>query len=226
MLYEVVEKHQAHHKVKMILLRNVDDYGKKGQVVEVEWLSAHKHLLLPGFAVHHTEENCDKYRDILIPEGVEVWSSPSAQTFFNFFSKRVFDVSMNISNQWVIEPWHIRATLRRHKVWCKEEDIEIPGGRIEGPDPGLEGKEFVALLTVNNKEKLHLRCRIHHVGEGQQLTKAWYLRPAEPVWEEERQTLLDMNKAPPNKNMREVKEYQGLVQHYDKWKAEREERLA
>ena len=93
----------------MILLRNVDDYGKKGlvkprqlvvrvlslllplislgQVVEVEWLSAHKHLLLPGFAVHHTEENCDKYRDILIPEGVEVWSSPSAQTFVNFFSK-------------------------------------------------------------------------------------------------------------------------------------------
>ena len=29
---QVVEKHQAHHKVKMILLRNVDDYGKKGQV--------------------------------------------------------------------------------------------------------------------------------------------------------------------------------------------------
>ena len=32
------------------------------------------------------------------------------------------------------------------------------------------------------------------MGEGQELTKAWYLRPAEPVWEEERQTLLDMNK--------------------------------
>ena len=31
-LMQVVEKHQAHHKVKMILLRNVDDYGKKGQV--------------------------------------------------------------------------------------------------------------------------------------------------------------------------------------------------
>ena len=32
LLMQVVEKHQAHHKVKMILLRNVDDYGKKGQV--------------------------------------------------------------------------------------------------------------------------------------------------------------------------------------------------
>ena len=32
------------------------------------------------------------------------------------------------------------------------------------------------------------------MGEGQEPTKAWYLRPAEPVWEEERQTLLDMNK--------------------------------
>ena len=39
------------------------------------------------------------------------------------------------------------------------------------------------------------------MGEGQQLTKAWYLRPAEPVWEEERQTLLDMNKVTDNINI-------------------------
>ena len=48
----------------------------------------------------------------------------------------------------------IQTTTMMIQVWCKEEDIEIPGGRIEGPDPGLEGKEFVALLTVNNKEKV------------------------------------------------------------------------
>ena len=43
---------------------------------------------------------------------------------------------------------------RKHKVWVKSEDIEIPGGAIEGPDVGLENKEFVAVLTINNKEKV------------------------------------------------------------------------
>ena len=32
LVYEVEEKSQLHHDVKLILLRNVDDYGVKGQV--------------------------------------------------------------------------------------------------------------------------------------------------------------------------------------------------
>ena len=94
------------------MLRNVDDYGKKGQVIEVEFSLAYKDLLLPKFAVYHSEENCEKYKDILIPEGEEVFSSPSAQVFYNTFSKRVFDVCMNITNSWTVQPWHIKATLR------------------------------------------------------------------------------------------------------------------
>ena len=43
---------------------------------------------------------------------------------------------------------------RKHKVWVKSEDIEIPGGKIEGPDMALENKEFVAVLTINDKEKV------------------------------------------------------------------------
>ena len=109
---QVVEKHQLHHSIKLILLRNVDDYGKKGQVIEVEFSLAYKDLLLPKFAVYHSEENCEKYKDILIPEGEEVFSSPSAQVFYNTFSKRVFDVCMNITNSWTVQPWHIKATLR------------------------------------------------------------------------------------------------------------------
>ena len=31
LIYEVEEKSQPHHNVKLILLRNVDDYGVKGQ---------------------------------------------------------------------------------------------------------------------------------------------------------------------------------------------------
>ena len=40
---------------------------------------------------------------------------------------------------------------RKHKVWVKSEEIEIPGGKVEGPDMALE---FVAVLTINNKEKV------------------------------------------------------------------------
>ena len=94
---------------------------------------------------------------------------------------------------------------RKHKVWVKSEDIEIPGGKVEGPDMALENKEFVAFLTINNKEKvggvlftiritpdcvlmfqLNLRCRIHHVGEDSVRNPVWYIKQAEPVWENER----------------------------------------
>ena len=120
----------------------------------------------------------------------------------------------------------------------------------------LENKEFIAILTINNKEKLKIRCRLHHVGENevmvtemiycqalsstqlnqldiidvslspQVVNKAWYLQLAEPVWEHERQELIDMNKAPPSKALRETKEYQPLIEKYLLWRNAREERLA
>ena len=37
----------------------------------------------------------------------------------------------------------------------KSEDIEIPGGKIEGPDMNLENKEFVSIVTLNNQEKVY-----------------------------------------------------------------------
>ena len=43
---------------------------------------------------------------------------------------------------------------RKHKIWCDNKDIEIPGGKIEGPNMELENKEFIAVLTINNKEKV------------------------------------------------------------------------
>ena len=133
---------------------------------------------------------------------------------------------MNSTNSWTLEPWHIKATLRKHKIWCSEEDIEIPGGQIQGPDMELENKEFIAILKINNKEKIKLRCRLHHIGDNEVVNKAWYLQLAEPVWEHERQELKDMNKAPPSKLLRETKEYQPLIEKYELWRNEREERLA
>ena len=172
--------------MKLILLRNVDDYGQKGQVVDVFFHDAYKHLLLPKFAVYHSEENVETYKDIIIPQDVNVYSSESAQVFTSRYSKRVFDICMNMEVPWTIQPWHIKASLRKHKVWVKSEDIEIPGGQIEGPNMALENKEFIAVMTINSKEKLKLRCRIHHIGEDAVQNRGWYIQQAEPVWETER----------------------------------------
>jgi len=226
MTYEIEEKHQPHHKVKLILLRNVDDYGRKGQIIETIFNEAYKNLLLPKFAVYHTKENLDLYKDIVIPEGTDVYSSESVHKFISRYSKRVFDVCMSDSNSWTIEPWHIKASLRKHKVWCREEDLEIPGGVIEGPNMDLENKEFISVLTINEKERLKLRCRIHHIGPSEVINRRWYIQQAEPVWEKERQELLDMNRAPPNKTLKEATELKEHIEKFHEWKYEREQRIA
>jgi len=228
-VYKVEETKQEEHEVKLILKRTVDDYGKKGQIVNVPYRKAHKHLLLPGFAVYHSDENLEKYRDIIIPEDVEHHSTETARLMINFWSKRVLDVVMNMDVPWTIEKWHIKASLRKHRLWVSEDRIEIPGGQICGPDMELQNKEFIAILTVSPLEKLKIRCRLHHYTDDpdRSLNKGhWYHNMAEPVWEAERQELLDMNKAPPSEKQKIMKELQPDLEKFTQWKQEREGRLA
>lgn len=71
-------------------------------------------------------------------------------------------VVMNKDHPWVLEPWHIKASLRKAGYHCKEECITLPEQRIEGPDLRKENKEFCCTITINNLEKAILKCRIHH----------------------------------------------------------------
>ena len=143
------------------------------QVVSVLFHEAHTKLLLPGFAVYHNADTVEEHKDILLPEEQRFHSSEASRQFAIFFSKRTFDICLSSTNAWTIEKWHIKASLRwvpalssparKHRVWVGEEQIELPGGQVIGPDPALENKEFVAVLTINNHEKLKIRCRIHHL---------------------------------------------------------------
>jgi len=227
LVYEVEEKHQPHHSVKLILLRNVDDYGIKGQVVSVLFHEAHTKLLLPGFAVYHNADTVEEHKDILLPEEQRFHSSEAARQFAIYFSKRTFDICMSSTNAWTIEKWHVRASLRKHRVWAGEEQIEIPGGQVSGPDPALENKEFIAVLTINKHEKLKIRCRLHHLGQEGEAPKLkqWFFKAAEPVWEHERQDLLDMNRAPPNKEQRADASLAEELRAYELWRQAREERI-
>lgn len=68
----------------------------------------------------------------------------------------------------------------------------MPLEKISGPDLSLEGKEFYVILTINNKEKVNLRCRIHHwstePGERIQATNPWF-KKAESVFAQQAEVL-------------------------------------
>jgi len=229
MVYDIEEKFPVEHTVKVILLRAVDDYGVKGQIVTFPALAVQRDLLLPGYAVYHNEENLAKYADIIIPEETQMNSSESARLLTIFWSKRVLDVCMNMDNPWTIEKWHIKASLRKHRTWVASDDcIEIPGGPISGPDLSLENKEFISILRINNFERVKVRCRIHHLAvepDRQIHLESWYIRQAEPVHEHERQELLDMNKQPPSYRIRTNKRLAKDLEVYTQWKKDREARL-
>jgi len=229
MVYECEEEKQEQKLVKLILLRNVDDYGVTGQIIEEKSLAANRDLLLPGFAVYHNEENLLKYADIIIPEEIKMVSSDTAHRAIKKWSKRVLDICLNMHNEWTIDKWHIKASLRKCKVWINEDQIEIPGGTISGPNLDLENKEFIAIITINNFDKVKIRCRIHHftkIAHERINLKSWYFYPAEPVWEHERQELLDMNRLKPSRKLREDVKLKSLNQQYQQWKREREERIS
>jgi len=229
MVYEAEELQQPEKLVKLILLRNVDDYGVTGQIIEEKSRIANRDLLLPGFAVYHNEENLHKFADIVIPEDTKMISTATANRVIKKWSKRVLDICLNMHNEWTIEPWHIKAAFRKSKVWISEDKIEMPGGIISGPNLDLENKEFIAIITINNHDKVKVRCRIHHISklahEKIEL-KAWYFHPAEPVWEHERQELIDMNRQKPSRKLRENSKMKSLNEQYQHWKIEREERIS
>jgi large subunit ribosomal protein L9 len=70
---------------------------------------------------------------------------------------------MNKDHPWVIEPWHIRASLRKCNFYVKSDDqIELPEQKITGPDLTKQNKEFSCTITINKMEKARVRFRIHH----------------------------------------------------------------
>jgi large subunit ribosomal protein L9 len=70
---------------------------------------------------------------------------------------------MSKDNPWVLEPWHIRVSLRKAAFYVLDDSsIELPKEKITGPDLNKQNKEFVVTITINKTEKAKVRCRIHH----------------------------------------------------------------
>ncbi|XP_061395660.1 large ribosomal subunit protein bL9m [Musca vetustissima] len=163
-IYELVEDTttKKQQNIEVVLKTFVEGVGAKGDVVSVKSNFAYNKLLLPGLAVYKTDENIAMYARKDNEKADLEHSSPFAQRTVNMLESLNLSVIMNKDHPWVIEPWHIKASLRKAGYICQEECITIPKEPIEGPDLNKEGKIFYCTVTINNLEKARLKCRIHH----------------------------------------------------------------
>lgn len=165
--YDLVEdiNRRKHPDLEVILTQFVEGLGQKGDIVAVRPTYAYNKLLLPGLAAYVNPLNVEKYKpkEGEIVQQEKKHSSQFAQRTVNMLQNRVFAIVMNKDQPWEVEPWHIRASLRKCGYFIKSDSaIELPKDKITGPDLTKQNKEFTVIVTVNNTEKAEVRCRIHH----------------------------------------------------------------
>ncbi|XP_058811538.1 large ribosomal subunit protein bL9m [Topomyia yanbarensis] len=187
-VYDLIEDTTTKKKanLEVVLTTFVDGIGSKGDVVSLKPHVAYNKLLLPGLAVYKTPEAIAKFATERDEREKELHSSAHAQRTVNKLEEIILAVVMNKDQPWVIERWHIKASLRKAGFYVPEEAITLPEDPIAGPDLLKQGKEFFCTVTVNNLEKARLRCRIHHWSTDpserlQYLFEHWKLQ-AEPLF--------------------------------------------
>lgn len=149
--------------MEVILTAFVDGLGDKGAIVSVRPNFAYNKLLLPGLAVYKTPENIAKYKSSETAKTEKSHSSPFAQRTVGVFQRRLVTVVMNREQPWVVQPWHIRTSMRKAGLYVLDEScIELPKEPITGPDLSKDRKEFIVTVTINNLEKAKVRCRLFH----------------------------------------------------------------
>jgi large subunit ribosomal protein L9 len=147
-------------KINVLLLKYVEDIGRPGEVVSIKENNG-RFLIMTKAAEYASADNVAK-----IGKSVELdeinFSSRYVGHTVRALSEFVLNISMNKENPWTLEPWHIRSAFRKAHVHVPENCFTMPTDPISGPDMALEGKEFIITVTINNKEKVPVRCRIHH----------------------------------------------------------------
>lgn len=148
--------------MNIIMTDYVKGIGYKGDLVTTRPSKAYNDFLVTGLAVYDTPENREKYETEARMS--EKRRSPFMERTIKTFGRRVVSVCMNKDKPWVIEPWHIRASMRKAALYvANDSQIELPKTPITGPDMAKQNKDFYVTITINNMEKARVRCRLHHV---------------------------------------------------------------
>lgn len=186
-VYDLVEDGNVIKKpdIQVILTDYVDGMGYQGDLITVRPNMAYNKLLLTGLAVYDTPENREKYKTEA--RLAQERRSPFIERTMNVFGRALISVCMNKFTPWVIEPWHIRASMRQRGFYVmNDSQIQLPKTPITGPDPAKENKEFPVTILINKTEKAQLRCRIHHICVDPKQRDAndaeWWRQPPEPLF--------------------------------------------
>lgn len=182
--------------LKIVLTTFVDGVGDTGDVISLMPHFAREHFLLPQKAVYATPENIDRLSALkkMRPERPK-FSSIHAGMTMKLLSKVVIPVFMNPKVPWSIEKIHIHYAFRNEDFLVPEDCIELPSVPIDGPDPEKEEKDFAVHITINNREKFPVRCRLFHVKlgyEAAKLSEESYLDKNESILEEQKELLEQM----------------------------------
>lgn len=163
-IYKVVREVEYTKPVEVLLLQTVEGIGRIGEVVTLPARKARMNLLLPKLAVYASPENLAKYADLVLQDTDDQPSSMHSKKTVAYLGGTLVTVCMNIHEPWILEPWHIRVAFRKANITIVHDDaIQLPPKPIQGPNLDLQNKQFYVTITVNGREKVNTRCRIHHI---------------------------------------------------------------
>ena len=61
-------------------------------------------------------------------------------------------MTMNLENDWTLQPFHIRVAFQRLRIEVPEDCIEMPPREIKGPNLDYQDKEFYVHIKVNQTD--------------------------------------------------------------------------
>ncbi|KAA0194535.1 hypothetical protein HAZT_HAZT004535 [Hyalella azteca] len=137
--------------------------GQAGDVVSLSPFKARKNLLLPKLGVYASPENLEKYAHLKETGREDQPSSIYAKQTVEFLGGAYVTVVMSIHVPWVLTAEHVRISMRRMGIIAPAHAIQLPPKPLEGPNLDYQQKFFYVTVTVNNKERVNVRCSIHHV---------------------------------------------------------------
>ncbi|XP_003373808.1 ribosomal protein L9, N- domain protein [Trichinella spiralis] len=149
--YEVIQEDGdgSRPDVAVILTQDVEGYGKAGEVITVSSEILHNELLPLKLAVYPTKFNRRLYNitDEQMSKRGQKKLSFELRTSKELHSMVVI-VNMSLDNEWTLEKWHLRVSMRLQGFMVPDDCIVLPLHRIVGPNLDLEAKLFRFYVVV------------------------------------------------------------------------------
>ncbi|CAD6231942.1 GSCOCG00001664001-RA-CDS [Cotesia congregata] len=162
-IYQLVENrnNRKREQIDVILKTFVEGMGVRGDKLSLSPYYAYKHLLLPGLAAYATPENIKKFQeDIGVPQ--QAYSSPFVPQTIRLLGEFLLQVNMSADNPWTLATEHVWSAFRENKIHMSRDSVTLPERPINGPNLEMENKEFYVTVTINQREKINVRCRIRY----------------------------------------------------------------